>query len=85
MDFQILLSPADDFEGDIVLLLSVRPSFLFTCLLPLTKWESCQLLAKILGKYWLWHPGRNGLKVLIMALNPIQIKNKKVTDNRNIL
>ena len=27
MDFQILLSPADDFEGDIVLPLSVRPSF----------------------------------------------------------
>ena len=25
MDFQILLSPAEDFEGDIVLALSVRP------------------------------------------------------------
>ena len=36
-----------------------------TGLLPLTKWESCQLLAKIWGKHWLW---------LIMALNPIQTK-----------
>ena len=53
-----------------------------TCLLPLTKWESCQLLAKIWGKHLLWHPGRSlkdGLplkwhKVLIMALNPIQAK-----------
>ena len=26
MDFQILLSPAEDFEGDIVLALSLRPS-----------------------------------------------------------
>jgi len=26
MDFQILLSPAEDFEGDIVLALSVHPS-----------------------------------------------------------
>ena len=53
-----------------------------TRLLPLTKWESCQLLAKIWGKHLLWHPGRSlkdGLplkwhKVLIMALNPIQAK-----------
>ena len=30
-----------------------------TCLLPLTKWESCQLLAKIWGKHWLRHPGRS--------------------------
>ena len=29
MDFQILLSLAEDFEGDIVLALSVRPSFSF--------------------------------------------------------
>ena len=28
MDFQIVLSPAEDFEGDIVLVLSVRPSSL---------------------------------------------------------
>jgi len=26
MDFQILLSPAEDFEGNIVLALSVRPT-----------------------------------------------------------
>jgi len=32
MDFQNLLSPAEDFKGDIVLALSVRPSFLFTSL-----------------------------------------------------
>ena len=30
-----------------------------TCLLPLTRWEICQLFAKIWGKYWLWHPGRS--------------------------
>ena len=30
-----------------------------TCLLPLKKWESCQLLAKIWGKHWLWHPDRS--------------------------
>ena len=63
-DFQILLSPAEDFEGDIVLALSVDPSSLrpagrlwtterwpkvhceVTCLLPLTKRESCQLLQR---------------------------------------
>ena len=33
--------------------------FIFPCRLPLTKWESCQLLAKIWGKHWLWHPGRS--------------------------
>ena len=63
MDFQILLSPAEDFQGDIVLALSVHPSSfrpagygqqkvdqrrivksLASYLL--TKWESCQLLAK---------------------------------------
>jgi len=42
MDCQILLSAAEDFEGDIILALSLRP-----CLLPLTKWESCQLIATI--------------------------------------
>ena len=65
MDFHFLLSPAEDFTGDIVLALSVhlssfRPSGLLwtteswpkvhsevICLLPLTKWESCQFLAKI--------------------------------------
>ena len=77
MDYQISLSPAEDFEGDIVLALSCCPSSFHpagrlwtteswpkahcevTCLPPLTKWESCQLLAKIWGKHWLWHPGRS--------------------------
>ena len=49
------------FEGDIGV--SVHPCSLrhceVSCLLPLTKWESCQLFAKIWGKHWLWHPGRS--------------------------
>ena len=77
MDFQILLSPAEYFEGDIVLALYVRLSSFrssgrlwtteswpkahceVTCLLPLIKWESCQLLTKIWIKHWLWHQGRS--------------------------
>ena len=58
-----------------------------TDLLPLTKWESCQLLANIWGKHWLWHPGRS-LKdrLLIMALNPIQttINRWQTTDIKNL-
>ena len=65
MDFQILWSPPEDFEGDIVLVLSVLPSSLtkgalWSHLPPATdQVERCQLLAKIWGKHWLWHPGRS--------------------------
>ena len=55
-----------------------------TCLLPLTKWESCQLLAKLWGKHWLWHPGRS-LKDWLPAnygVKPHTDKNKQVSDNR---
>ena len=61
-----------------------------TCLLPLTMWESCQLLTKIWGKHWLWHPGRslktdylwNGLKSANNGVKPGTDKDKQVADNR---
>jgi len=64
MDFQILLSPAEDFDGDIVLALSVHPLTFRPAGYELQKVDQRLIVKSLASYHWkavscLWHPGRS--------------------------
>ena len=50
MDFQILLSPAEDFDGDIIL--AFCPSFLFPSVRPLRKVDQRRIVKSLTSNHW---------------------------------